>query len=430
MDELTKGSWIINSGKHLLKVRANTPELINFEATAFSAKAASLLARLVASEAEDVPADRVRVFARESGIALMEIDSCLSHLQEIGKVQANRRHDGKLESVEIYSFALSDAVQAASRLYDRVGPSEYEEASLVSLDDTFRLPRHGDEILEAITASGLAEETAVQALHLQEALELLKVSDESGRKIYYNEYAFAEGADKIAKALDALNSSERQAVVDVQDMVERYPGYSLERLREKFTVRIVDMMEGVGLLDAVEVESDVGSAAFVTLPQMKGVPLGGPIISVDVFHKAKLLLSSLRFGEFKSSSGRGKIDSYEKMANIVKKLVRGEWVGPCQAIGQDYQLLERDGVVETQLAWGKTYNMKLRQVEVGKLVQQLIEFNRAVPELDLLGGAALLNQPNVYTSPEERRAQLIARSTKPVKELRDKLLQSIRTGTR
>jgi hypothetical protein len=136
----------------------------------------------------------------------------------------------------------------------------------------------------------------------------------------------------------------------------------------------------------------------------------------------------LRFGEVKSTSWRGRIDSTEKLINIVNKLIRGEWVGPCTAIGQDYQLLERDGVIVTRPGFPGTYSMKLRQKEVGLLVKQILEFGRAVPEMDTELQRLLEKQPLGYTIPEDRRAQILAKPTRGVAEIREKLLHSLRTG--
>lgn len=39
MDKLLKGTWVVNSIKHLLNVKPNTPELSYFEATEQAGKA-------------------------------------------------------------------------------------------------------------------------------------------------------------------------------------------------------------------------------------------------------------------------------------------------------------------------------------------------------------------------------------------------------
>ena len=185
-------------------------------------------------------------------------------------------------------------------------------------------------------------------------------------------------------------------------------------------------MEGVGLLDGIAVNSDFGEAVFYTTPQLIGPGIGTWKISTDVFNHAKLLLSSLRYGEYKSISSRGAIYTSSKMMNIVNKLLRGQWVGPCTAIGEDYKLLEMDGVISVQKHNGM-YKMKLRQLEVGKLVKQMLEYNMVVNdsanEIDVFN-----NLPTSYIAPEERRKAIQADRTAPVKNIQEKFIASIRTG--
>ena len=428
MDDLTTGTWIINSTKHLLGVRANTPELSYFEATELSGKAGMLLSRLVADGEETVEAGKVRVFARESGITAGERLTCLSHLRKMGKIDFSVDESGSPQEVEVYCFSAQDVLAMTGKLYKDLDPSGHEQASVISLDSTFRLPRYESEIIGAITSKGFSEETAVTTIKLQRALELVRTSSKSKDLIYYNEYAFADNPQKIAKALRGLSANQRTTVEDIQELVEENPGYPLNTLLGKFPSAMVRLMEGVGLVDAMTVHSNIGNATFLTLPQLKGISIKTSSLSADVFHKAKVLLSCLRFGEVKSQPWRGRIETHEKMINIVKKLVRGEWVGPCTAIGRDYQLIERDGAIVTRPAKTGMYYMRLRQREVGMLVSQMLEFKHALPEADFELQKLLEKQPLGYAIPEERRSQILARPIKGVAEIREKLLHSLRTG--
>jgi hypothetical protein len=131
---------------------------------------------LVADESEIVPAAKVKVLARESGITSGEITTCLERLKSLNKVDFITDSSGKPGDVEIYCFSASDALTTTSQLYDFLGPSDYEQASLVSLDDTFRLPHYKSEVMESLTAKGFREEIAETTLNLQDALNHIKVS--------------------------------------------------------------------------------------------------------------------------------------------------------------------------------------------------------------------------------------------------------------
>lgn len=428
MDDLTKGTWIINSLKQINRIRTDAPELEYFEATQLSGKAGNLLSRLVADEEEIVPAPKVKAFARESGISKWELIATLSHLRDLGKTDFSVDKSGELQGVEVYSFSIQDAIHTTRNLYERLNPSEHEEASLLSLHSTFHIPQFQSELVDQLTTSGFSEKTAITTLRLQESLELIRTLKETPQTLFYNEHAFSGDPAKIAKALKGLSAHERKIVQDIQDLVGNTPGYSYDLLLQKFPQDMVKLIDGVGLIDTLTVYSDFGKAAFVTLPQQKGIAIGNmPPLSSDVFHKAKVLLSCLRFGEVKSEHWRGRIDSTDKMLNIVNKLVRGDWVGPATAIGEDYQLLEKDGVIVTQPDKYGMYRMMLRQKEVGLLVKQMLEFNRAFPEIDIELQQLLDKQPTAYMIPEHRRSELLAQQTKPVKEAQERLLHAIRT---
>lgn len=424
MDDLKKGTWIINSNKQIKRLRADTAELSYFEAIGAAGKAGDLLARLVADETEVIPVIKVKAFARQCGISALELSACLEHLRAEGKVDYDR---GMSLGVEVYCFSIQDALETTNKLYDRLEPSDYEEASLLSLEETFHLPRYRSDLISIISDQGFSEEVAHTTLDLQSSLGLVRTSDLESELLYYNEHAFEGNPQKITKALQALPSIERDHVETIYQLVNNSPGYLYDDLIIKFPEKLLRMMEGVGLLNMVPVKSAIGEAIFVTSPQLKGVSIGPVPISTDVFHKAKLLLSCLRFGEVKSTYSRGKIDTHEKMMNIVNKLIRGEEVGPATAIGQDYQLLEKQGVIATRQYPNdpRRYFMTLRQKEVGILVQQMLEFKRIVPEASM--ELYQLEQPTDFIMPEHRRTDILAEITQPVKEAQQSLLEALRT---
>ena len=417
MDEVIKGTWLINSYKPLLGIRSDAPELSYFEATAIAGKAGMLLARLTADESEIVPADKVKAFARQSGISRGELPTCLRYIRKQGKIDFIEGPPEEVPDVEVYCFSTQDALATTSKIYDTLDISECEEASLVSLGETFLLPRSDHELLDALTSEGFSEDDAITTLKLQETLELVRVARGPAfvRPIFYNEHAFAESPEKIARALQGLSPAECQAVEDILNLVDETPGYPLDDLGKRHPRNILKMMEGVGLLDGMSVESPHAEAIFMTGPQLKGISIGMSPLSADVFHKAKLLLSSLRFGEIKSQTWRGKIESQQEMLHIVNKLLRDEWVGPCTAIGEDFTLLEIDGVIETRRVtrgwYGKyrMFEMKLRQREVGLLVRQILLYGRVLPVADVEFAHLLTQEPLVsWKPPEKRRSEILA----------------------
>jgi hypothetical protein len=429
-DALRKGTWLLNTAKHLRGFRSDAPEVSAYSTTDEAAKAGSLLALLANDTTERVGRRQVEAYAMVAGIPRMQVVPLLKNLRRLGKVDFDLDDTDAYSEVEVYSFSSKDALLTTAALYDQSDPAPEEDASLVSLERTLWLPRRHDEIVQDMTDAGITESTAMSALGLQETLGLLRTNSTGDCKLYYNEYAFAENSGTISKTLHGLRDSDRQTVEDIQHLVEQRPGLPRDDIDAQFPSKITEMMEGVGLLDAMTVHSPHGDATFLTLPQLRGIAIGLPAISADVFHKAKALLNCMRYGSYRSWPGRGQIVSDEMMVNIVRKLVRGETVGPCTAIGEDYRLLEFDGVISTHPADGRRFVMTLRQKEVGRVVLQMLEYNRATPEMDLGAHSSFGAYPNRYTIPEERRSSIRAASTAPVEAIVEQILQSIRTSGR
>lgn len=429
MDELTKGTWIINSQKLLHSIGGDVADKYELDATDVSGKAGALLSRLAADREEVVPMAKVAAFAQSIGIGKnqIKIDPYLKILKEAGKI------DIGTSGVEVYCFSSEDAVRTTSAIFDKQNPGDCEHANLLSLDATFHLPYEKNDLVNTLTMQGVKEETAKLTLDLQSTLNLVQVTSTPGRQIYFNEYTFAGKSEKIVAAVSSLKNDQQQTLREIQALVENSPGYPLDELEKKFSPTILQLMEGVGLLDGIPVKSQNHEAVFVCSPQLKGISLQetDPLWA-DVFHKAKILLSCLRFGQFKSRHYRGLISDPQMMLNIVNKLLRGEWVGPCTAIGHDYKELEIYGTIQTRIVKGDPFNryeMQLRQKDVGKLVRDMLSYSRVMTPNgdsfdDLLGAEPVLN----CQIPEFRRKNVNASMTGSVQQIRDQMIDSVRTG--
>lgn len=427
MDNLEKGSWIINTIKHTTGVRTDTVELNDLEVTERAGKSGILLGKLLVDKQEIITGKKLSVFARTANISPDAVKTYAEILKNFGQVDFKLDKFGNVSELEIYCLTTEDAIKTVSDIFEYYEPDEIERGNLESLKTTFEFPASREELTQALTSrKGISEENVNEILALESAFSLIKKERIENSDIYYNEYAFAGDGSKIAKAIASLPESQRNDVNFVMEQVKQSQGFLADNLTDKINPNIISMMEGGGLLDGITVNSDFGKAVFYTTPQLIGPGIGSWKISTDVFNHAKLLLSSLRYGEYKSVSSRGAIYTSSKMMNIVNKLLRGEWVGPCTAIGEDYKLLELDGVISVQ-PYNGMYKMKLRQFEVGRLVKQMLEYNMvvndSVNEIDVFN-----NLPTGYIAPEERRKVIQADRTVPVKNIQEKFIASIRTG--
>ncbi len=158
-------------------------------------------------------------------------------------------------------------------------------------------------------------------------------------------------------------------------------------------------------MDVSEVPSPSGIVKFVTSAGLAPPSVGGQTshLEDDVFHHAKMLLSSFRYGQLRSTASRGRIN---EPAVLVDRLLSQGEVGPCTAIGQDYVTLEANGVIRTRRAndrAGDQFSMELRRREPAQIVLDLFESGfsdtiaaRSVPQS--------LQLPLGYTGPEAPQA--------------------------
>ncbi len=430
MEELRTGTWLLHMAKHLGAVDTASDELSYFDCAYEAGKAGSLRGRMAADTAEIINCGQLKVFARAAGVRKPEISTCLRLLKNQGRIDFTTNSEGEPVEVEVYIFSSKDAIETTARIFGVSDATDEERGSIVTLEETFHLPLTKQEMLSNLHRAGCDDESAEFSVELQVALRLVKSSDVGGKTLYFNEYAFADDPMKVVRAFASMNPELLRNIRDVQDMLKAQPGYPLESLKRSFPHHALEAMEGIGLIDVMPVRSPNGIAMYVTIPQLRGVAIGEPFLSADVFHKAKTLLNCLRYGQFNSRPGRGKIVDDAMLRAIVAKLVRGEELAPSTAAAEDYRVLEKDGVIETREDAGTMRIMKLRQLEVGRIVLQMLDHNAALPEADYgpltdLGVASFDRD-----IPEVSRSAILAHKSKEVIEAHNLMLQAVRTGGR
>ena len=426
MDDLRQGIWVVNTRKRLAALRGDTPGYQLFEVTDMAGKCGALLSKVSSDQSEIVSTDRLEIYTSQSGIRKTEFEFCLKEIERTGKIGVQRLRDGTIKGIENYCFSTADIIQAVSEIYRSNNPTITEVVSLDSLEVSSLMPQKEGELKNELCDMGYFERDVSTALCLQENFHLIGVKRNEfvSEAIFYNEHIFQIDPTKIVRAMEYLNSNERQIVSEIQELLRQTPGYPVDRLKRKYPTRIVDLMQGVGLLEELEVISNYGNSSFATLPQLRLTDSGNLSLLNDIYHKAKLLLSCIRYGEMKSVSGRGRI---REPLLIINALLDGRWVGPCTAIGQDYKILELQGVIQTRHHSGTQYYMSLRQREVGQLVKDILLYGTTLPNPDVYDETFAGFQPDQFIIPEMKRRDLETRMPKPTEEMVTRMLETIRT---
>lgn len=145
----------------------------------------------------------------------------------------------------------------------------------------------------------------------------------------------------------------------------------------------------------------------------------------DAFDLAKAFISSITYGMTKSSYARGQIQMVDA---LLSALVRGEKVGPVQAIAEDYKVLEFKGVVQVSYGEKKGRSgpmLKLLKKEVGELALQAIrQGDVSEHSLTALPSAAVTK----FNGPEYNRENIRKKQVLQNPATTNDMLSILRTG--
>lgn len=359
-------------------------------------QAGAFLIKLAGDQSEEaLSAKKVAAFARACGMGRKTMEQQLNILRALGAVDWN---EDKTE-YRVLALSRDRVLRTADEIFRTAVPQGKDAELPEFLEFCLRRPRFADEVKEVFVPP-MKERDVTHLLDLLASFRVLGCRTINGRKLYFNTYQFTNSAEKIGKALDAFSQSERAELDDLLNEVARKPGLPMENVKVSEKVR--KMAVGLGLVEVSRVESPAGVAEFLTAPLLARPTVGKERehLEDDVFHHAKILLSSLRYGETHSSAGRGRIIDPRW---IVNGLLNRDSVGPCTAIGQDYVLLEKEGVVATTRAYnrsGEQYSMSLRRREPAEIVRNLLQ---SPSGLAAMAVHPSFQMPNSYTAPDEIR---------------------------
>lgn len=392
-----RGAWIVNTSKHLSEINPSHPGLSHLENVDFAGKCGNLLITLSGDATEQLDHRKVKAHARNCGIGGPElITSYLPTLKTYGCLDWNATGN----TYEILAFSRQRVLATTSEILSGLSLTGFERVLPDLLEFCLLRPRLSSEVKEYLS-DWLSEEDADHLIELVSSFEILGVVEtpDEQERLYFNRYQFGNKARDIAKALPMLSDELREELDVAIERVGRRPGMPLDDLKVSGITK--GLAVGLGILDVSEVPSPGGIVKFVTSAGLAPPSVGGQTshLEDDVFHHAKMLLSSFRYGQLRSTASRGRIN---EPAVLVDHLLSQGEVGPCTAIGQDYVPLEANGVIRTVRAndrAGNQFSMQLRRREPAQIVLDLFESGvsdtiaaRSVPQN--------LQLPLGYTGPE------------------------------
>lgn len=421
MDNKTKGAWLIHHANKLQTVVNSS----SFENVNTAGKAGMLLSALSTTDQLVIDFEKVNVLAQEANISKLEQKSLLDILKEQELIDTNEH------GVEILGLTTSATLEHTAKIFEHQDPSHTELASLLLSEKISECPYNRTQILTEMSDIFEIDQNSLQSFQTNiEAMGLVDVEKIDDSNIFYfNGNLFKrEDTKKIQQVLTTLSEEEQRKLKSFNQLLDERACISTIEAETLLGTSLYSKLCSIGMYDINVVSNEQGEMGFLTKPSSFSKYSSSDID--DAFDLAKAFVSSLTYGMTRSSSSRGQIQMIEA---LLKALIRGELVGPVDAIGQDYKILELKHVVEIKQGSKRNFNgnlrsgwmMKLLKKDIGELALQAIkQGNISEQSLLSLPGATI----NKYKGPEYNRTVARRKQVERTAKDTNDMLMALRTG--
>jgi hypothetical protein len=423
MDKRTQGAWLLAHSKNLDHVSG--PGALRLENIGYSGKIGRLynVLRRGSDEARAVVIDGATVtnLCQLNNIDRASREDGLRVLQESGRIDVSA--DG---SVAVLGATTGIVLETAAEVFENSNASRDEQAVLTL----------SDEVASRPVARGTAEQMIGDLHHIRSAqaselVDLCKTTaliDEEiagDRLILFNSNTFRdkERAKKAYLILEALKPDERSRLSELEEVLRTRGAAAEAEVERILGSKLYTGLASAGYFDRMEVNNRAESVGYVALPdafQRYGRPF-----EEDPVDDAKALMASLTYGMMRSDPGRGRITMPLALLNA---LIAGREVGGpsgATAIGEDYQELERRGVVHVTPVGGRRFRIKLLKPDVGQLARSIFGGGKPAEEAVLLAGRA---PATGFKGPDEARRDVRRKNRAEDRKFVASALDRIRGG--
>lgn len=345
------------------------------------------------------PADRVRAIAVDVGLAARPLRDVILTMEQLGWVTVERDRAGAPLFINETLPSAPDLVASAPRVLGIVGVGPVERAALAVLRATTMQPLTREDALDA--GAGAADgnsEAAEDAVRHLVALGLVRVvSGDADRDVLYNPNVWTQGEDVALAALRAADAGATKEVGALLEELAENPGLpevkvtSTEEKWIKFAVT-------QGLVQRSVIQTTEGTEqGFLFTPHLARDPFGGT--AGDASGHVRQLVGSMIYAATFAST---RLDS---PAAFLRALLRNGVAGNVPAIGTDYPMLEKAGIIRVVPGTNRGFRMELLQSDVAEDAVRLLAAG-AGPGGSGSGNAAVLRAQRNYIHIERDRARL------------------------
>ena len=417
MDKMTKGSWLIH---HTNKLQGVTNQA-GYDKTFLAGKAGILLSAISSNNLATLNNDRLNVLAQAANInTIFELPKLIEILKQQQLVDTTNG------GIAVLGVTTAKTLQHTSDIFDALAPNPSEVASITLAEKASLEPVLSSHVTtELADVYKLATPDIQRLMSDAEQIGFIDAEDlGGGQRLLFNGNLFRrETTRKIKTVLDSLSSAEQTKLNELTDKLKKHACVSANDATQLLGVPLFNKVAAIGLFDINIVSNLNEDAGFLTLPSAFSKYSNSMVD--DAFDLAKAFISSLTYGMSKSSYARGRIQMVDA---LLSALVRGESVGPVNALAQDYKVLELKGVVEVRHGTKKGRSgpmLKLLKTEVGELTLQAIrQGDVSEHSLDSLPTTAVVR----FNGPEHNREKVRRAQIKTSPKATHDMLSILRTG--
>lgn len=417
MNKRTKGAWIINHTKKLQDYNAR-----NFEDIQLAGKSGIFLSNLAAShEQTSLTTEKVEAIAKNSNInSKLELPTIKSFLKDAQLIDFDSK--GNLVVIGLTS---SNILEHTSDLLEENELNNFQNASIELADKISEQPLDEQKLKQYIGDSFKLGKKQNEELFIQvEELGIIDYEKLENNKVYFNGNLFKrDNVSKSQKIFDSLSKEDLMHLKEIEDLIQKEGCVLLEAAKNVLGLILLDKLQAIGYFDFNEVSNTSHTKIYLTKPS-SFAKFGDPF-EEDILDMAKAFISSLVYGLQLSSSSRGKLQDYSMLRNTLRKLIRGERVGPCTAIGEDYKVLEAYRVIILEPAFKNAYFMRLLKRDVAEIALEVIE-NGELAEQTTLENFNASSNISFYRGPEEIRNEVRAKKKSKVKTDLTDIIRTLR----
>lgn len=418
MENRTKGAWIISHTKKL----QDFSETANFEDIQLAGKCGIFLSNLSASKEESrITKEKVDAIATNSNInKKLELPAIKETLKNAQLIDFNKSGD-----IAVLGITTASILNHTADLFEANENTNYQKAALELSNYVSDKPIEAAILKEYIGDTYKIDSKKRENLFTQaEEVGFVDFEQLENDKTYFNGNLFKRDTlNKTTKVLSSLSSSDSMKLSEVDALITKEGCISFEVAKKILGEILLNKVKSIGMYDFNEVSNITHSKTYLTKPSAFA-KYGNPFED-DVLDLAKAFIASLIYGMQVSSSTRGRIQDYSMLRNTLRKLLRGERVGPCTAIGQDYQVLELNRVIKLEHSDYGRYYMRLLKFDVAEVALEVIEKGE-LAEHSTIEPALRSSNVSIYKGPEAHRFEARRKKESAVKTDIKELIRTIR----